>query len=282
VRFERLWESDVTCGGLVAFLGDGRRWAAGDGIGLRLYSDGRAGPRLAAAERFFSLRFLRPGLLAAPPLRFDLATQRFLDGPPALGSFERRACVASEDGEELAAIRYIVPEGDDAEDDYDGPRERVIFEGAVLDESDHEQRALAAGRRWLAAASAEISVWERAGLRKTVLRPGGLSLRALELAGERRLAGLDAGGRATLWDLEAAALLADWQAHDGDGCALLAHPHRPLLFSGGTDGALRAWSLSGALEGELHLGGAVRGLALSPDGERLLAAAPARLVMLRI
>lgn len=78
------------------------------------------------------------------------------------------------------------------------------------------------------------------------------------------------GGGLRLWDLTSGQLVAGWQAHDGpvNGVAVLQSQGR--LISGGWDGQLKQWGLSGQLLNQVQTGSPVTAMVTDPVAKVLV------------
>jgi len=81
-------------------------------------------------------------------------------------------------------------------------------------------------------------------------------------------AGLDGG--VSLWNLADGSLLASWQAHDGtvNGLSILTSENQ--LVTGGWDGQLKRWDMSGRLLAQLQTGSPVTAMVSDPDKGELV------------
>jgi WD40 repeat protein len=78
------------------------------------------------------------------------------------------------------------------------------------------------------------------------------------------------------WDLESGKETT-WPGHTGPVHGLAFSPTQPLMATGGEDGTVRLWNLTGAAPrtrviGPGPFGGAVRSVAFTPDGRYLATA----------
>lgn len=287
----------------LAFDREGKRWALADSRTIQLgrLDDDRGellGRKITSPGTIHSLAWSADGKqLLACPQRYDLAQYewRTLPGlhtelaaglahPPPPEQLGLAAGLHAPDGQELLALARFRPLAELGNGDYRGPRERlllldrklrgVLLEGAAgePDLGGEELSALAFGERLIAAGGTTVTVWSRKTMQRVAELPHAQPPRAMAFNAEGdRLAVLCAGGELTLWDPTAGTRLVTLQAHLMDGYAVAFHPSRPMLATGGQDGKLRVWSLTGAPLYEEFLGGWVHTVAFDPTGARLAA-----------
>lgn len=312
----------------LAFDREGQRWALADHRTIQLgqlpppgasaHSSAHGAPppasellgrKLTSPGTIHSLSWSPDGKqLLACPQRYDLAQIEWrtlpnlhtelaagLASPPPPEQLGLAAGLYAPDGQELlvaARFRPLAELGGSGDDDYRGPRERLLLldrklRGVLLERGvrgsapeelvgDEPLSAIAFGERLIAAGGATVQVWNRKTLQRVAELPHAQPPRALAFnsAGDR-LAVLSAGGELTLWDPSAGTRLSSWQAHLMDGYTVAFHPSRPMLATGGQDGKLRVWSTVGSRNGaplyEEFLGGWVHAVAFDPQGARLAA-----------
>lgn len=306
----------------LAFDREGQRWALADHRTIQLgqlppvgtssqsaaHAAGNGAPpatdllgrKLTSPGTIHSLGWSPDGKqLLACPQRYDLAQLEWrtlpnlhtelaagLASPPPPEQLGLAAGLYAPDGQELlvaARFRPLAELGGD--DDYRGPRERLLvverkLRGVLLERgaapgemiADEPLSAIAFGERLIAAGGAAVQIWNRKTLQRVAELPHAQPPRALAFnsAGDR-LAVLSTGGELTLWDPSAGLRLASWQAHLMDGYTIAFHPSRPMIATGGQDGKLRVWSITGAPLYEEFLGGWVHAVAFDPSGARLAA-----------
>lgn len=285
--------ADVTgpYGEHLAFDRDGKRWALADSRTIQLGSDGTLDRKLTAGEPIHHLIWSSDGkrLLAGPQI-YDLAQDTWeklpglgkamvggLDEPPSPDQLGIGAAAYAPDGRDLVIAVYVQPSRDlGGGDGYHGPQERLLVVGpdrmqrGALYAGDNEMRAIAVGERLIAAGGATVQVWDRQSLRKIADLKHKLVARALAFnAAGDRLGVITADGEVSIWDPVAGKLIASFPAHQGDGYAIAFHPRQPLVATGGQDGKLRLWSLTGSSIHDETLGGWVRAVAFDSTGTRL-------------
>jgi len=275
----------------LAFDRGGKRWALADNRTVQLGSDGTLERKLTAGEPIHHLAWSSDGkrLLASPQI-YDLAQDAWeklpglgkamaggLDEPPSPAQLGIGAAVYAADGQDLVIAVYFQPSRDlGGSDSYRGPQERLLVLAAdrtlrgALYAGDNEMRAIAVGDHLIAAGGATVQVWDRQSLRKVADCKHKLVARALAFnAAGDRLGVITADGDVSIWDPIAGKLLASFPAHQGDGYAIAFHPTQPLIATGGQDGKLRLWSLTGSSIHDETLGGWVHAVAFDPTGTRL-------------
>jgi WD40 repeat protein len=284
-------------GNRLAFDPGGKRWALADNRTIQLGSDGTLDRRPTAAEPIHHLVWSPDGKrLLAGPLIYDLphdaweklpglgkALTSGLAEPPPADQLGIGAAAYAPDGKDLVLAVYFQPSrGVDAADSYSGPQERVLAVGpdralrGALYAGDNEMRALAVGDRLIAAGGSTVQVWERQSLRKVADLKHKLVARALAFNAEGdRLGVITADGAVSIWDPAAGTLVASFPAHQGDGYAIAFHPKQPLVATGGQDGKLQLWTLTGTAVHTETLGGWVQAVAFDAAGTRLGAVARA-------
>jgi WD40 repeat protein len=281
----------------LAFDRGGTRWALADSRTVQLGSDGTLDRKLTAGEPIHGLAWSADGkrLLASPQI-YDLTHEAWetlpgltramtsgLDEPPSPDQLGIGAAAYAPDGQDLVLSVFFQPSRELGGDGARGPQERVLLVGpdralrGALYSGDHEMRALAIGDHLIAAGGATVQVWDRRSLRKVAHLKHKLVARALAFnAAGDRLGVITADGNVSIWDPTAGTLLATFPAHAGDGYAIAFHPTQPIVATGGQDGKLQLWSLTGtSLHGEI-LGGWVTAVAFDAAGTRLGAVSRAR------
>jgi WD40 repeat protein len=278
----------------LAFDPGGKRWALAESRAIQLGSDGTLDRKLPAGEPIHHLAWSSDGKqLLAGPLIYDLPQDAWeklpglgkamtsgLDQPPSPDQLGIGAAAYSPDGRDLLIAVYFQPSRDrGGTDSYSGPQERVLLVGrdrtfrGALYAGDNEMRALAVGDRLIAAGGATVQVWDRQSLRKVGDLKHKLVARALAFnAAGDRLGVITADGSVSIWDPNAGKLLHSFPAHQGDGYAIAFHPKQPIVATGGQDGKLQLWSLTGSSIHTETLGGWVHAVAFDPTGTRLGAA----------
>lgn len=89
--------------------------------------------------------------------------------------------------------------------------------------------------------------------------------------GNRIAAGIE-DGTVRLWDIESQEVVKSFSAHRGVVWMVQFHPMRPIMASCGDDGRIKLWEAeSFELLKEWRAENAVRGVAFSPDGNRMVA-----------
>lgn len=275
----------------LAFDRDGKRWALAADRAIQLGSDGTLDRKLTAGEPIHQLAWSADGKrLLAPPQIYDLAADAWeklpglgkamtsgLDAPPPAEQLGIGAAAYAPDGRDLVIAAYFQPTRElGRSDDYHGPHERLLLVGpdralrGALYAGDGEMRAIAVSDRLIAAGGATVQVWERQSMRKVADLKHKLVARALAFNAEGdRLGVITADGSVSLWDVTAGKLLVSFPAHQGDGYAIAFHPKQPIIATGGQDGKLQLWSLTGSSLHTETLGGWVRAVAFDPAGTRL-------------
>jgi len=281
-------------GTALAFDRAGKRWALGDDRTIQLGHDAALDRKLTAGDAVYQLAFSADGkhLFASPEI-YDLARDAWqplpslaqalaggLAEPPPADQLGVVAATFAADGKDLVlSVRFQPTRELGHVDDYHGPGERLLLVGAdralraALYEGDRELRAHAVSDRLIAAGGKVVQVWDRQSLRKVAELKHNLGAYALAFnpAGDR-LAVITAGGEVSIWDPAAGTRLASFTAHQGDGYAIAFHPTLPIIATGGQDGKLKLWSLTGQAIHEEPLGGWVRAVAFDAAGTRLGAA----------
>gem|GEM_PF-4554276 len=308
VTLHVLAELTTGYGRRLAFAPDGARWASAITGAAHLWrAAAPAGDVVAASTATDRLRFSRDGArLLLAPYSYDLARGAWsaqaplLDklGPPTSepGAFGLTASAWAPDGEDLVVSASFGPGGHGG--GIPGPHQRVVVlrgpERALVDtlyEGDREMRSVAIDDHFVAIAGRDVAIWSRAAHRR-VAELTGHETTVTELAFSpdgRMLASLDGRGVLRVWST------ADWhaaptrvQTSPQAALAVAFHPRLPVIATGGYDGVVRLWPLSGATEPRVAsapLGGWIEALAFDPGGTRLLAAAngePARIVMFEV
>lgn len=278
-------------GNHLAFERSGKRWALADDRTIQLGSDGALDRTLTSSEPVLDLRWSADGthLLASPQI-YDLGRDRWeqlanlgqamtsgLDEPPDPRQLGVAAAAHAPDGQDLVIAAYFQPSRErDRDDGYRGPQERLLVIGpdralrGTLYAGNDKMRAIAIGDHLIAAGGATVQVWDRPSLRKLAELKHKLAARAVAFnAAGDRLGVITADGEVSIWDPAAGKLLASFPAHQGDGYAIAFHPTRPLVATGGQDGALRLWSLTGTAIVTEKLEGWVNAVAFDATGARL-------------
>jgi len=282
----------------VALDDAGRRWALGGESDIWLGSTSSAAAVSIGPDRpVYALGWSDDGaMLLAGLERYDLERETWLDvddrtgavlaaSRPDLPDPQPRwsavvAAASSGDGSQVLVATRRHPARDGSRGGGHGPVERLVAltvgaEGesaTVLHAGSRENRALAIGRRFLAAGGDTVRVWERTSLELVAELRHDFVARDLAFDPDGgRLAVVTATGEVSIWEVDAANRSATYQAHERDAYAVAFHPSGSFLATGGQDGRLALWAPDGTPLHEERLDGWVETVAFSGDGTHLAA-----------
>jgi len=292
ITIRKVDELTTGYGAALAYAPDGEHWGSASYGVVQLWH--RTEPELMLeppTAESGRMRFDRDGtrLLLAPYV-FDVATGTWTVAGPVFGRldpplsepgmFEVADAVWDRDGQGLVvAARFRGAGG------VIGERERVVLlrgadrtPVATLYEGADEVRGLAIDDRFVAVAIKDITIWSREE-RRDVATLSGHAITVTDLAFSpdgHWLASIDGRGVVLVWDTERwGEPVARIQTSSERGLAVAWHPSRPVLATGGYDGAVQLWAVpdpGGPIYATPPLGGWVEGLAFAPNGRQLIAA----------
>jgi len=301
---------DPNFGHRLAFAPDGRSWAAGENGSLALFRDAVFDRRFDLGAHAEDVRFSADGRqLYAGPFTYDRARADFVDsgkptsamltGLPGVSpaSYALTRAVTSPDGAEVVlAARFLPPRKPGPRNAPNAPAGRLLllqarsFEPIAVLMDGRPFDTLAVDDRHIAGVSgASIFVFDRkrrkpiAELTKQLGIIGQLSFSP----DGKYLASVSAGRDhlIVLWDTATWSEARSWSGDDEGVAAVVFHPTRPLLLTGGYDHHVKVWSLAdGTLEESLACSTRITGLALSPSADRLAVAEdlPERLTLYQL
>ncbi|MBN1948048.1 MAG: hypothetical protein JW797_20435 [Bradymonadales bacterium] len=303
VTIRPLWRVTNFYGSRLAMSGDDVHWASGGLHGAALWRE-QEQVALVDCGRVDRMFFSPDGrLLYASPHLIDREASASVELPSLQASlvagleartmphdswFSLEAAAFSPDGAQVVVhARYRTSRTIGAEDDYQGPTQRLLlFEGntrrlihvLLEDRRFHRYDAVAIGERYIAGAGSRIRVWDRHTFEVVAdLTEHRFDVNQLEFSPDGRfLASVAHDQKLCLWRTGTFDLVGCWVAHPHDAVSLAFHPRLALLATGGGGDEVKLWSLEdpGEQLGAIKFPqvGVVDGLAFGPSGRRLLVA----------
>ena len=302
LRTLRTWPDERVSIGprdVVAVNEDGRTFAVGSALWMKLWRDGVPNPTTSVYFGRY-LAFDQSGdTLHVGTQRYNLETSTLV-GPSGRevqealrfglesasgvrsGSFEFLSFARSDDGLHLLVSTNFRSHPSSRAGAYDGPRRRLL----LLDGTNGDPLAVVAdsGRGWtssafgdelMAAGGRNVGVWRR-DTAEHVTDLTGLSSSATTLAfsadGQHLVAGCN-GGMICVWKIaDGAGTCASF--HGEDTAVVSAHPSQPVFVTGGADGLVTLRSIDNPVEplASVSIGQPVVALDLNSSGDRLVVA----------